>query len=78
MTDDKSPGPDKLQAEFYKQYETLKLDNYHDMREEACEYGFLPKDTTEGTVALINKNKGGPRDMRNYRPITQLQVDCRL
>jgi hypothetical protein len=75
MADDKSLGPDKLPAEFYKLYETLISDNYHDMIEEACEYGYLPEDKTEGTIALIYKNKGDPRDMRNYRPITQLQVD---
>jgi hypothetical protein len=38
------------------------------MIEEACEYGFLPEDTTEGTIALIYKNKGDPRDMRNIDP----------
>jgi hypothetical protein len=78
MADDKSPGPDKLTAEFYKLYEALILDNYHDMIEEACKYGFLPEDTTEGTIALIYKNKGDPRDMRNYRPITLLQVDYKI
>jgi hypothetical protein len=48
------------------------------MIEEACEYGFLPEDPTEGTIALIYKNKGDPRDMRNYRPITLLQVDYKI
>jgi hypothetical protein len=62
MADDQSPGPDKLPAEFYKLYETLILDNYHDMIEEACEYEFLPEDTTEGTIALIYKNKRDPRE----------------
>jgi hypothetical protein len=74
MADDKFPGPDELPTEFYKLYKTLILDNYHDMIEEACEYGFLPEDTTEGMIALIYKNKGDPRDMRNHRPITLLQV----
>jgi hypothetical protein len=78
MADDKSPGPDKLPAEFYKLYETLTLDNYYDMIEEACEYEYLPEDTTEGTIAIIYKNKGDPRDMRNYRPITLLQVDYKI
>jgi hypothetical protein len=78
MADDKSPGPDILPAEFYKLYEALSLDNYHDMIEEACKYGFLPEDTTEGTIALIYKNKEDPRDMRNYRPITLLQVDYKI
>jgi hypothetical protein len=80
MADDKSPGPDKLPAEFYKLFEALILDNYHDMImiEEACKYGFLPEDTTEGTIALIYKNKGDPRDMRNYRPITLFQVDYKI
>jgi hypothetical protein len=65
MADDKSPGPDKLPAKFYKHYETLILDNYYDMLTEACKYGFLPEDTTEGTIALLYKHKGDPRDMRN-------------
>jgi hypothetical protein len=83
MADDKSPGPDKLPAEFYKQYEALILDKYYDMLTEACEYGFfldifLPEDTTEGTISLLYKHKGDPRDMRNYRPITLLQVDYKI
>jgi hypothetical protein len=78
MAGDKSPGPDKLPAEFYKQYEELVLDNYYNMITEACEYGVLPEDTTDGTIALIYKNKGDPRDMRNYRPITLLQVDYKI
>jgi hypothetical protein len=78
MADDKPQGPDKLPAEFYKQCDALILDNYYDMLTDACEYGFLPEDTTEGTIALLYKHKGDPRDMRNYRPITLLQVDYRI
>jgi hypothetical protein len=78
MGDDQLPGPDKLPAEFYKLYETLISENYYDMIEEACEYGYLPEDTTKGTIAFIYKNKGDPRDMRNYRPITLLQVDYKI
>jgi hypothetical protein len=57
MADDKSPGPDKLPAEFYKQYEELILENFYNMLTEACEYGFFPEDTTEGTIALLYKHK---------------------
>jgi hypothetical protein len=60
MADGKSPGPDRLPAEFYKQYESLIIDNYFDMLTEACRYGFLPENTTEGTIALLYKHKGGP------------------
>jgi hypothetical protein len=75
MADDKSPGPDKLPAEFYKQYESLILKNYYDMLIEACEFGYLPYNTTEGTIALFYKHKGDSRNIRNYRPITLLQTD---
>jgi hypothetical protein len=78
MADNKSPGPDKLPAEFYKQYESLILKNYYDMITEACEYGCLPDNTTEGTIALLYKHKGDLRDMRNYRPITLLQTDYKI
>jgi hypothetical protein len=78
MADGKSPGPDKLPSEFYKQYEKLILNNYHDMITEACKYGHLQDNTIEGTIALPYKHRGDPRDMRNYRPITLLQNDYKI
>jgi hypothetical protein len=78
MADGKSPGPDKFPSEFYKQYEKFILKNFHDMITEACKYGHLPDNTTEGTIALLYKHKGDPRDMRNYRPITLLQNDYKI
>jgi hypothetical protein len=48
MADNKSPGPDKLPAEFYKLYETLILDNYHAMKKKHANTGTSPKTQPKG------------------------------
>jgi hypothetical protein len=55
MADNKSPGLDKLPAEFYKQYDSLILKINYDLITEACEYGYLPDNTTEGTIVTSTK-----------------------
>ena len=73
----KAPGPDLLGAEFYKEFEDLIVTDYLAMLQEAHEREVLPKAVRDGTIILIYK-KGDTRDVRNYRPITLLNLDYKI
>jgi hypothetical protein len=70
----KSPGPDGLGAEFYYACGPLIAPPLHQMLLEAQSKGVLPKEFASGDISVLYR-KGDPRDVRNYRPITLLQVD---
>lgn len=73
----KTPGKDGLTVEFFcKAWEVMK--------NEVCELvrlvfavGEMPKSLREGVITLIYK-KGDKRDIRNWRPITLLNVDYKI
>ena len=66
----KSPGPDKLGAEFYKEFEDLVAGDLLSMLKEAIEVGYFHEDTRTGEIILLYK-KNDPREIRNYRPIME-------
>jgi hypothetical protein len=77
MKSGKAPGPDGVGAEFYK---SLKFTISHHLLElylEAQEVGFFPDSLTEGTISFLFE-KEDPREVRNYRPISLLQVDYKI
>ena len=73
----KSPGPDNLPAEFYKEFTYLILTELTEVFNEAIDQGALPGRMLEGEISLLYKKKD-PRDIRNYRPITLLNADYKL
>ena len=73
----KSSGPDKLPVEFYQDFEDLVTCPLLEVLKEALSKGEFSLPTRQGIVTLIYK-KGDPRDVRNYRPITLLNVDYKL
>jgi hypothetical protein len=77
MAKRKAAGPDKLPAEFYLSFEDSILDRFHNMILEACDKGELPEGLTCGDIIVLYKN-GDAREVRNYTPITLLQVDYKL
>jgi hypothetical protein len=77
MAKRKAAGPDKLPAEFYLSFEDLILDRSHNMILEACNKGKLPEGLTCGDIIVLYK-KGDAREVRNYRPITLLQVAYKI
>jgi hypothetical protein len=77
MAQGKSPGPDGLGAEFYHALGPLIASPLHQMLLEAQRKGVLPSAFASGDIAVLYK-KGDPRDVRNYRPITLLQVDYKI
>ena len=73
----KAPGPDKLPAEFWKEFEWLVVGDLHRVILEAVKGGALPDIMSEGTIAVLYK-KGDPKEIRNYRPITLLNTSYKV
>jgi hypothetical protein len=71
MKPGKSPDPDGLGAEFYKNLKFTISNHLLALYVEAQTAGFFPETLTEGTLSLLFK-KGDPREVRNYRPISRL------
>ena len=73
----KSPGPDGLPSEVYRTYEDIIAPILAETLRNSHEEGVLPETMLNGDVALIYKKKD-PKDIRNYRPITLLNVDYKI
>ena len=73
----KSPGPDGLPGEFYRAYEMIIAQPLKDAITESQKTNKLPPSMLEGDISLIYKKKD-PKDIRNYRPITLLNVDYKI
>jgi hypothetical protein len=71
------PGPDGLGGEFYHAFGPLIASPLHLMLLEAQDRGVLPEEFALSDISVLYK-KGDPRDVRNYRTITLLQVDYRI
>jgi len=77
MATNKAPGPDGISIEFYQRYwQTIKQD-FTEMINEIHASGEIPEKMKLGTIKLIHK-KGPKTDIRNYRPITLLNVDFKI
>uniref|UniRef100_A0A2D4HVX0 Reverse transcriptase domain-containing protein n=1 Tax=Micrurus lemniscatus lemniscatus TaxID=129467 RepID=A0A2D4HVX0_MICLE len=74
----KSPGPDGIPAELYKEIQTpleqLMLDLYNKTLEQAK----LPNSWTEAYITLILKENINDQQIQNYRPISLLNVDDKI
>ena len=73
----KSPGPDGIPPEFYRTFATLLADDMTAMFNECWEEGSLNPSMLLGEIILLYKKKD-PRDPRNYRPITLLNLDYKI
>ena len=77
MAPGKSPGPDKLPAEFYQQFAPELIPRLTAVVKEGLDNGALHADMRKGEIILLYK-KGDAREIRNYRPITLLNVDYKI
>ena len=70
-------GPEKLPAEFYQDFEYMLIDPFMEMINQTQKQGYFEPGVRSGEIALQYK-KEDPRDVRNYRPITLLNVDYKI
>ena len=73
----KSPGPDGIPPEFYRTFATLLAEDLTAMYNECWDEGSLNPNMLLGEIILLYKKKD-PRDPRNYRPITLLNLDYKI
>ena len=84
----KSPGPDGLPVEFYRsllQNRRKKGDGTPEVVKRlqglfnAIQNGGpLPPEWTDGVLTLLYKNKGDKNELKNYRPLSIMNVDYKL
>ena len=74
---DKSPGEDGFTVEFYKCFFEL-LGHLVESFNEAFEANELSISQRRGVITLIPKEDGSLLDLSNWRPITLLNVDCKI
>lgn len=78
MAKNKSPGSDGLTVEFYcKFYDVLK-DILFRLFSEVEQKSILSRSMRSGIISLIYKKKGDRKFLKNYRPISLLQVDYKI
>ena len=77
MQSGKSPGPDGFTVEFFKRFSSelspLLLNMY-----EALSHGQLPQTLRQASICLIPKKDKDPLRCESYRPISLLNVDCKI
>ena len=77
LKDEKSPGIDGFTAEFYKHFWSLIKDRYTAFINGANQTSFSAFKNTSVT-ALLYKEKGDTDDLKNYRPISLINVDLKI
>ena len=68
----KASGEDKIINEYIKSTKELFLPTYEKMFNIVFESDIIPNSWLEGTIRPIYKNKGDPKLVQNYRPVTIL------
>lgn len=78
MNTGKSPGNDGFPAEYYKEYIDILAPVLVKVYQEAFEKGRLPSTFNEALISLIPKKDKDITDPSNFRPISLLNVDCKI
>ena len=77
MKRDKSPGEDGITAEFYQEYWFLIQDELTQILKETFFDKTLSESQRLGMISLLYKS-GEREDIKNWRPITLLNVDYKI
>ena len=77
MPHGKTPGPDGISAEFYKKCWHVIGQDLTETINAMHTSAHIPKDMKTGIIKLIHK-KGTTTELKNYRPITLLNVDLKI
>ena len=82
----KSPGKDGLPSEFYKALATVKGRTIHNplivhlqaVFNNILKTGQAPSTWVEGVLSVLYKGKGEADQLKNYRPLTIMNVDYKI
>lgn len=78
MARNKSPGQDGLTVEFYCKFYSILNDVFMHIIHEIQETGELSRSMKLGVISLVYKNKGERTKLKNWRPISLLNVDYKI
>uniref|UniRef100_A0AAR2IUE6 Reverse transcriptase domain-containing protein n=1 Tax=Pygocentrus nattereri TaxID=42514 RepID=A0AAR2IUE6_PYGNA len=74
----KSPGPDGFPSEFFRTFAGELAPLLLSVYEESYNSGSLPLTMRQAEISLILKRDKNPVECSSYRPISLLNVDCKL
>ena len=77
MANGKSPGSDGLPVEFYWTFWDVIGESFTSVINASYDSGLLPSSLRKGLISL-SFEKGDRLERKNWRPITLLNVDCKL
>ncbi|KAJ3595539.1 hypothetical protein NHX12_004842 [Muraenolepis orangiensis] len=72
-----APGIDGLSVEFYRAYWDVLSNDLLDVFNESLASGSMPVSCRRAVITLLPK-KGNLQDIKNWRPVSLLCVDCKL
>ena len=78
LNENKSPGQDGLTNEFYKTFNDQLTPILCEVYNYILMKGELPESMKTGIITPIYKNKGCTENLKNWRPITLLNTDCKI
>lgn len=71
----KAPGPDGFTAKFYKCFEKELARQLHPLFNQVLEGGEILKIWQQATITMIPKDENACPNVKNFRPISLLNVD---
>ena len=77
MKNNKSPGEDGITKEFYHKFKNILMEELTITLNNILYNGKLPKSQKNAIVTLLFK-KGDHRDLKNWRPVSLLNVDYKI
>lgn len=78
MKSGKLPGIDGFPAEFYQKCIDILCPFLTEVFHEAFEYGSIPESFNQAVISLIPKGDKDLTDPANYKPISLINVDCKI
>ena len=78
FADNKTPGNDGLPAEFYKRFWSLLGKQLTQCLNYSFEYGQLSSFQSQAVITLIQKKDRDKRFVKNWRPISLINVDAKI
>uniref|UniRef100_A0A803TTP7 Reverse transcriptase domain-containing protein n=1 Tax=Anolis carolinensis TaxID=28377 RepID=A0A803TTP7_ANOCA len=74
LDNSKAPGPDGYTAVYYKKLKEELIPNLKKIMNEALNNQIIPESWKEANIVMIAKEDKDPNNVRNYRPISLLNV----